>query len=681
MARLYQVPQHAFGWLVGGCALASLPHLISGPPWLVALVPSVLLWRVMIQRGRLHMPPRWLRAVLLCSVILATLYSHGTVLGPEAGVTLLVAAFSLKLVEMFTLRDAYVVIVLAYFVLATVFLAFRDALTTLYVIAVLLLITAALVGINQPESGVRPRQHLRVAGGQIAQAIPLMLVLFILVPRIPPLWSLPQDTRGARTGMSDSMSPGQVSRLSLSTELAFRVEFEGALPPPSQRYWRGLTLSWFDGRSWSQAMPSRIPSDFYLYRRRGDPPDWYRQWQALRDGPSYQYRVVMEPTYQQWVFALAAPFSSAPELAVARDFRMVSEGDIREVLAYQVASYPAIPGRVEVPAWEKEFNLRLPEAGNSRARQLARQWRREAGSDRAFVERLLRWFRDEPFYYTLEPPPLGNEPVDEFLFDSRRGFCEHYSSAFTFMLRAAGIPARVVVGYQGGEPSELGGHLLVYQYDAHAWSEAWLPGEGWVALDPTAAVAPERIEFGLREALARLGQNDSLPGFAALRDSALGRQLRYLSDYVTFTWQKWVLGYRQDQQSELLARWLGQLSPLKVAMVLAASGLVIFAVFALWLFFTGRRPPLSWWQQEFWQVRKMLAARQVSVPAGAGPREMARLGSQKCPAAGPALQAWARQYELVVYRMGEGDGPGDELRQRLVSLRRDLKQALRRRQA
>ena len=681
MARLYQVPQHAFGWLLAGSALASIPHLVNGPGWLLVLVPVVLVWRWLIQRGRLHMPRRWVRALLLCTVILATLYTHGTVLGPEAGVTLLVAAFSLKLVEMFSLRDAYVVIVLAYFVLATVFLQLRDALSTLYVIGVLLVITAALVGINQPESGVRPAQHLRVALGQIGQAIPLMLVLFILVPRIPPLWSLPQQASGARTGMSDSMSPGEVSRLSLSTELAFRVEFDGPMPPQSQRYWRGLTLSWFDGRSWSQAMPSRLPSDAYLYRRTGSPPQWYEQWLDNREGEPYRYRVVMEPTYQQWVFALAAPFSTQADLVTARDFRLVSEADIREVMSYRVESYPVIPGRVEVPAWEQEFNLRLPETGNDQARELARQWRQEAGSDRAFVQRLLRWFREEPFYYTLEPPPLGKEPVDEFLFGTRRGFCEHYSSAFTFMLRAAGIPARVVAGYQGGESSEMGGHLLVYQYDAHAWTEAWLPGDGWVSLDPTAAVAPERIEFGLREAMARLGQNDSLPGFGALRDSALGRQLRYLSDYVTFTWQKWVLGYRQDQQSEFLTKWLGQVSPMKIALVLAGTGLVIFGSFALWLFFTGRRPPLAWWQQEFWRVRELLLSRQVSLPQGAGPREMARYGAQRYPLARSALEAWARQYELVVYRMGEDQGPDKELRGRLVLLRREVRRALKRRQA
>lgn len=676
MARLYQVPQHAFVLLLSGCAMASLPHLLSAPAWLAVLVPAVLLWRIQIQRGRMRMANRWLRGFLLMAIILATLYSHGTVLGPEAGVTLLVAAFCLKLVEMFRLRDAYVVIVLAYFVLATVFLALRDIVTTVYVLVVLLVITAALVGINQPESGVRPRQHLRVAAVQILQALPLMLVLFILVPRIPPLWNLPQDQARARTGMSDSMSPGQVSRLSLSTDLAFRVEFDGEVPPPGQRYWRGLTLSWFDGRTWNQAAPLTVPTREYLYSGGRDTPEWYRDWREGRQGPRYRYRVLMEPTNRQWVFALAVPFTDSPDLDVARDFRLVAGEEIREVLSYTVESFTAMPRAPELAAWERDWYLRLPESGNARARALAQEWRDQVSGDQELIDRLLSWFRQEAFYYTLEPPPLGNEPVDEFLFGSRRGFCEHYASAFTYMLRAAGIPARVVVGYQGGEPSRVSDYLQVFQYDAHAWSEAWLPGRGWVELDPTAAVAPERIEYGLREAMARLGQNDSLPGVAIFHDSTFGQQLRHLSDYVTFTWQKWVLGYRQDRQLDLLGRWFGSVSPMKVAIALACAGLVIFGFSALWLYWRSRRLPLAWWQEEFWRVRHLLERAGVALPPAADAGAMAMAGRLACPAAGAALEAWARQYQLVVYRRTAEQSPDKALQARMVKLRRSVARSL-----
>lgn len=677
MAQVYQVPQHAFVWLMATAFLAPLPHLIEAPIWLAVLVPVVCLWRIQIQRGRLKMASRLTRVVLLVLVVLATLYSHGTILGAEAGTTLLIAAFALKLVEMFRIRDAYVVIVMGYFVLATAFLPRQDVFVSIYVFLVLILITASLLGVNQPEYGVKARSQLKASAVMIFQAIPLMLVLFVLVPRIAPLWSLPQQKPAAKTGMSESMSPGDVSRLSLSTELAFRAEFEGPIPPANERYWRGMTLSWFDGRTWNQAVPNNLSSDNYFFKSMAiKKPDWFSQWQQLPEQQRYQYRVLLEPTQQRWLFSLGVPFASNPTINVASDFRLVSQELIREKFSYQVESHIVASRNTALSKWERAWNLRIPEQGNDRARALAIQWRSEVDSDAAFLEKVLNWFTQEAFFYTLEPPALGEQPVDEFLFQSRRGFCEHYASAFTFMMRAAGIPARVVGGYQGGEKSDVGQHLLIYQYDAHAWSEIWLPGQGWVEVDPTAAVAPARIEFGLREALAQQGQADELPGLAGLRDAAFMQQFRHLSDYLEYNWAKWVLGYNQQSQLQLMSQWLGVVSPMRIAMVMGAAAFTIFALLGLWLYFKGRKAPLPWWQKEYWLMRQLLEERGVKFVHQSGARTMAADAAQKYPAASAILEHWACAYEGYVYKQQPDSQLKTEHKQ-LTLLRKRVSQALR----
>lgn len=680
MARVYQVPQHAFVWLVSSVMLAALPHLLGGPLWLGVLLAGTLVWRVLVQRGRVGLPGRLLRLLLLAGAAGATLYSYGTVLGPQAGVCLLVAAFGLKLLEMVRLRDAYVVIVLAYFVLATVFLGDRGIIATLYVMAVLLVVTAALVGINHAETGVRARGHLKVAGTLLAQAIPLTLVLFVMVPRIAPLWSLELEQGQARTGMSDSMAPGEVSRLSQSDELAFRVEFSGDIPPPRERYWRGLTYSWFDGRRWSQAMPREMSLSEYLWYPGQPEPQWLQELQRAQTGPRLEYRVVMEPSRQRWLYALAVPFPQGRGAGLARDSRLVARDDINETFAYQVASYPGMPRDIQLTQWERRLNLYLPDEGNPRARQRAREWRDRAGSDRALAERLLRWFREEAFWYTLEPPRLGENTVDEFLFGTRRGFCEHYASAFAFMMRAAGVPARIVAGYQGGELNPMGNHLRVRQRDAHAWVEVWFEGDGWVRYDPTGAVAPSRIEYGIDRALEEDEQgaggfDDALRRFG---DNSLIRQMRHLSDYMQFAWQKWVLGYDQRMQMDFLKRWLGSLSPSRIGMALLGALALILLPLGFWVLLRHRAPGLDARQREYWRMVRLLQRYGVAVSGTTPPREMVAFVKAGQPRAAGAMRDWSRYYEGLVYgeRREESATVRKHLRRRRLAVKRLLRRGV-----
>ncbi|MCH8543294.1 MAG: DUF3488 and transglutaminase-like domain-containing protein [Alcanivorax sp.] len=683
--RVYQVPQHTFLLLVGGALLAAAPHLLMGPTWLRILLPVLLLARILIQRGRLAMPGRVIRVVLLLGVVLGTLYTHGTVLGPEAGTCLLVAAFGLKTLEMFRLRDAYVLLVLGYFVLATTFLFFQGPLAALYVFAAMVLLTAALVGINRPETGARSRTHLRLASVMVLQALPLMVLLFVLVPRIAPLWALEFQKEGARTGMSDSMAPGEVSRLTESTALAFRVEFDGPVPSPAERYWRGLTYSLFDGRRWSQATPGGLPRpELVVYPGQPSAP-WHEQLLAQRAAAEqvgselvYRYRVVQEASRRPWLYTLAVPFVREPTRGIGqvRDFRLVSEDDITQRYAYTVESYPLLTAAVGLPDWERDFNLALPEQGNPRSRRLAQRWLDEANGDvESYALRVLTHFRQEAFYYTLEPPLLGSNTVDEFLFDTRRGFCEHYASAFAFMMRAAGVPARIVAGYQGGELNPVGNHLRVHQYHAHAWTEIWIEGRGWVEFDPTGAVAPERIEQGMDRFLGReMGALENLFSGAAFSRNPLLARMRNSLDYLQFSWQKWVLGYDQTSQLAFLQRWLKDVSPLRIGLALLIGVVVMLLPVALWVLLRQRGPQRSPLQREYRALRRQLLRSGIPVSGSQPPRALSAAVAQACPPATDAIRAWVSQYEQAVY----AEQADAQAVQRLRRLRRTLRWRLRR---
>ena len=675
--RVYQVPHHTFWLLTLGTFLAALPHLLMGPLWLRVLIPALVVARVLVQRGRLRMPGRLLRVLLLGAIVVGTVYTHGTIAGPEAGACLLVAAFALKLLEMFRLRDAYVLLVLGYFVLATTFLFYQGPLAAFYVLLVMMLLTAALIGINKPETHARPTAHVRLASVMLLQSLPVMLLLFVLVPRVGPLWALEIRQEGARTGMSDSMAPGEVSNLTQSAELAFRVEFEGEVPPPAERYWRGLTYSWFDGRRWSQAAPRHVPRDELVRFAQGSANTWYPGLSVAREqvpGPVYRYRVVQEPSRRPWLYALAVPFAEQRDIGLARDFRLLRDSDLEQRYAYTVTSYPLLKPAMSLPDWERDFNLALPEAGNERSRALAESWFAEVdGEPRHYADRILRWFRQEAFYYTLEPPLLRGDTVDGFLFESRRGFCEHYASAFAYLMRAAGVPARIVAGYQGGELNPVGNHLRVHQYHAHAWVEIWLEAEGWVEFDPTGAVAPERIEQGMEP--FRDGGGGALQNLFGGRGGAhpLLARWRNSLDYIQFSWQKWVLGYNETAQLAFLERWLGEVSPWRLARVMLIGMVILLLPVALWVLLRQRGPARSPLQREYRAMGRQLRRAGLASPEHLPPRELARWAGEHWPALAGEFNRWAAFYEQAAYA-GEDE---QESRQQLRRLRRRLRWRLR----
>ncbi|MBV1870330.1 MAG: DUF3488 and transglutaminase-like domain-containing protein, partial [Gammaproteobacteria bacterium] len=505
--------------------------------------------------------------------------AYDTLIGPLAGVALLILAYTFKLLEARTERDANMVVILSYFVMATAFLFDQGFSKAIYLLFGSIVISASLISVNQPL--ITWKEGYRSAAFLILKCLPVMVILFVLVPRVPSLWNIQFDSQQARTGLSDEMSPGDIARLGESDSVAFRAIFEGELPPPAERYWRALVLDEFDGRRWSRhkgysGHGSEVLSEEYQ--------SWllsYQDWFHRQSDPlasHYRYKVVMEASDKPWLFTLDWGRPLGSDIYLEPGFNLTATKPIAEPFVYRAESISRTgqpPPEQISQLLQARRNLHLPDSGNERSRRWALGLREEAGSDTVFIEKLLAHFEEQPFFYTLKPPLLGKDSIDQFLFSTRRGFCAHFASTFTYLARSAGIPARVVVGYLGGEESKLGGYLLVYQFDAHAWSEVWLPGKGWVRVDPTAAVAPERVENGAEDALFQRGEFLAAHSLSLLRfrnNPSLNR-LRHGVDYLRMLWIQKVVGYDRSIQAGLLQAIFGG-SDLKTTVTVLALGLV-----------------------------------------------------------------------------------------------------------
>lgn len=649
----FQVSRRALPWLIAAVVAALLPHVTHLPPWLTAVAALCLGWRVGVHRGRLSYPPRRLQALFAVALLAGILLQYHTLAGHQAGTAMLVAMFSLKLLEMYKERDAYVVILIGYFVAAMAFLFFFTVWMAFYVIGVAILFTSALVAIN--GSLDMPRlEPIRRATWLVLQSIPVAIVLFVVMPRIGPLWSIGLKPGDAVTGVGDVMTPGDIGKLGRSDKLAFRVDFEGDVPAPARMYWRGLTFSTFDGRSWRQSADLDRDPSLVWYPGERTPP-WLEQLRAGRervpDATVYRYAVLMEPTQRPWLFALATPSPvNQKQIGLVYDQRLRQREPVKSITRYRVVSVPGQPRDIDADAWLLAENRLLPEDSNPRARQWALQERAMAADDLAFAQRVLRLFQQDGFFYTLSPPVLGEQVVDDFLFRTRRGFCEHYAGSFVFLMRAAGIPARVVAGYQGGERNPLGSTVQVRQYDAHAWAEIWLPGRGWVEFDPTAAVAPERITDGAR---AAMGDEEEFLADAPLAGlwqpgSALAT-LRDALDYLNHGWNTWVLGYDDASQQGFLKRLLGKYSPYRIGLLLLGSGLLVAALLTLWMFRESlfrREDPVT---REYRRFCAAWARRGQPRQPGEGPSDYAaRLQAADARRAGD-VQRFTALYVALVY--------------------------------
>ena len=520
-------------WLLASLALVAAPHTERLPWWITLLALMLMVWRGYAALYGLRLPRQWLLLLIAAGALGGIYISYGRILGRDSGIALLMVMLALKLMEMKTLRDAMVLIFIAYFLVITNFLYSQSIPTALFMLGVIWIITATMVGFQFRTRQPGYRYQLRTAGVLLLQSAPLMLVLFLLFPRVQgPLWGMPQDAFSGVTGLSEDMSPGSVSNLLTSDAVAFRVSFEAATTPATQQlYWRGPVMWDFDGRTWTA---SRVP---YASRRTYEPLD-----------SPVEYTVTVEPHGKRWLFALDLPAKTPPRSILSNDFQLLFQTPLTNRLRYDMISHLRYRDAAELPAFERERALRLPRGANPQARELARDMRKRATDDRAYINTMLGMFRNQSFSYTTTPPLLGANPVDEFLLTTRAGYCEHYASAFAVLMRAAGVPARVVTGYQGGEFNR--DYMIVRQADAHAWVEVWMADEGWTRVDPTAAVAPARVQAG---AVAAVPQGESLP--LLLRgDFRWLHQARLTWDSLANSWNQVILGYTLDRQRDLMQR-------------------------------------------------------------------------------------------------------------------------------
>lgn len=615
--------------LIISILLVSAPHAGHLPLWVSGAGVLLLAWRAYLARNSQRLPPRWLLVGVTLACVGGIALSFHAVFGREVGVALLVLLSALKMLELRTTRDASVLIYLACFITITHFLYSQSLVTGLFMLLALTVIMTTWIHLHTGTLELKPR--LRIATMLLVQAIPLTLLIFVLFPRVSgPLWGLPQDAY-ASSGLSDTMSPGSMSKLTLSDAVAFRVTFKDAAPLRPQMYWRGPVLWDFDGYTWT----------------RGRSPLLAAPAQLEYSGLAVDYTVTLEAHNKSWLFALDMPLSlSIPHVRLA-DFQLLNKAPVNSRLRYEATSGPNYRANLNESQQQLQRALALPTGFNPRALQLAADWRRQAFSDEQLINTALDYFSRNGFEYTLEPPPLGRDTVDEFLFTTRQGFCEYYASSFVFLMRAAGIPARVVTGYQGGEYNDLGGYYILRQSDAHAWTEVWLKERGWVRYDPTAAIAPGRIQNGLSNALA---DNAALPFLTRTRWPLL-LSLRANMDALTNQWNQWVLGYDNERQFALLTRLgIHDITWQKLALYLLAGASLLLAVFAL--FFLRRlQPPLPDPVQTLYlRFCKRLARVGITRAAHEGPLDFAARAAALRPQHAAAINDITTRYLALRYR-------------------------------
>lgn len=527
--------------LIGACALVMMPHAWHLPAWVTLAASALLLWRGWITLRGNRMPARWLLLPVALLLMTGVYQSYRTFLGREAGVCMLVLLLALKLLEMRARRDLFVVVFLSFFVLLTNFFYSQTIATALLAAAGVIAILSAQMSFQFTGAHPPLRERLGMAVRLFLLAAPLTLVLFVFFPRIQgPFWGMPGDAAGARTGLSDSMEPGKIAELTLSPEIAFRVQFKDAVPAPAALYWRGPVLGDYDGRRWLPLSTTLPPSTRVGVR-----------------GKRVHYQVTQEPSSRQSLFALDVPVVT-PQLQqhgvrIQPDMQILASQPLTERVRYDVASTLDYELQADESAVVLRDWMQLPPGFNPKTHEFATQLRRRSSNDLDMVDAVLQMFREQKFSYTLHPPRVGRHGVDDFLFSTRAGFCEHYAGAFVVLMRILDIPARVVTGYQGGELNQVDGYLTVRQSDAHAWAEVWLAGRGWVRVDPTAAVAPERVE---RNLTAPRPQGDF--GKLLFFDGASGpwsdafQKLRDNRDAINNAWNQWVLDYTPARQRGFL---------------------------------------------------------------------------------------------------------------------------------
>ncbi len=617
-----QVNRLSLIWLTAALAFSALPHLLRLPFWVVPLAIICVVWRTGTKPA--YLPGFFVKLMLVIFVVVITLAGYGLhESSVDVSVTLLFCGIFLKMLEVRVARDLLFISSLGFLLIATQLIHSQSMMSTAHSAVSAALLVAAMLSAQRSPDQQSISANFRYTASLFAHALPLLVVMSLLFPRIEPLWSMPTPSNTALTGVSDEMTPGDIEQLGRSGELVMRVRFDQQQPEPRSLYWRGLVLDSFDGQRWFRNNNGPTRSQHAVDSLAPE---------ASENGNSYE--VVLDPTGRDWAYTLEWSAHNGSQLWQTHDGAFHLTDRVTRRLSYSMV-YPedGMTDTRQLIAGSDQF-LQLPSSGNTQSRALAAYWRNQSETAGDFVDHVFRHFNQEAFHYTLSPAATGSNSIDDFLFTTREGFCGHYAGALVFLLRAAGYPARVVVGYQGGEYNRFDDYMMVYQYNAHAWAEYWQPGDGWQRADPTMAVAPSRILDGAEPWFA--SQPDFLgdSGMSMIRFRHMNwvNTLRLRLDSVDYAWHRWVLGFDAAAQlrlSDRLARVTGS-GGLVLMYILSTSLALLLSV--IWALSRARSPGTTTSAVKHYQ-RFLGAMRQFGLPrqSGEGPHAYLRRVAGQIP--------------------------------------------------
>jgi transglutaminase-like putative cysteine protease len=632
-------PQTTIALLVVQCLnIACL--ILELSPWLLALTLLCFIWHWVIYNKKISRPSRALKlllAIVGCVLLVVTAKTLGLLLSM---VHLLCLAYILKPFELRQRKDFYQLQTLGLFVLASSLIFQQSIYFALLILTILIANISVLISYFYAKKPMR--FSIKLSLRLIVQSLPLALMLFVLFPKLSPFWQVPL-AKSATTGLSDTVAVGDISNLALSNELAFRVEFENNPPSYQQLYWRTLVLDTFSGTHWSAEHTKRVKD-----RQLDD------DLLASLSSSNVVYQVIAEPSYQHWLFGLGISVinnvSQNKKVYSLDDHTLYSQRKIAQPISYQVTSYLNEPLNLSLSLQEQRDNTQVPMHSNPRLVNYAKELRAQYQDNQQLIQAVMLKFNQDNYRYTLKPPSLTNHSLDEFYFDTQAGFCEHYASSFTYLMRAAGIPARLVLGYLGGEHNEQGNYYSIYQRDAHAWSEVWLIGQGWVRIDPTAAVNPERVEKGFSSTLLLEQQSfsDDLFNFE-LGSIALYQAIRWQLDALDYQWTKWVIGYSQKRQLDLLSQWFKGDINIKAALLITFSFITVMLF--LWWINSQRKakPEQEAWIKYYQQSLLLLAKLNIVKTKGASVDNFQKKVKQKHPYAAVVFSVICQQFSKLQY--------------------------------
>ena len=602
----------------------------KAPTWCLLIAVGAAGWRLLVATGVIAAPKtrtgmRFMFGAVTAALVVAVALSFRTLNGLAAGSALLLVMGALKLIEARSRRDDGIVVGVALFLLLAAALATQSLSSVPLYLLVIWGACAAIATIADRSGALTTRASLRLSARALAMSIPLAAACFLFFPRFGgQFWALQRGAQSA-TGLSDEMSPGSISKLANEYDPAFRVRFEDKPPPQEALYWRGPVLNSFDGFTW-----------------RRDRSKYYTAARIEMLGTPVRYRITLEPTNQPWLFALdTVAQTPRRDMFMSHDRQLSAIGPITSTMSYDATSHLRTRTEGPISVLGRRHETTLPAGRNPRARQLALQIRAKTGTDAEFARAVLDWFRDNGLEYTLEPGLTTVDSVDTTLFDSKKGFCGHFASSYAMMMRAAGVPARVVTGYLGGEWNPVGGYLIVRQSDAHAWTEVWLEGSGWTRIDPTAVVAPERLQRGIFDLLP-----EGLPVTSAfLHNNAFMSRLEHLWDGTNQWWQDHVVEFNTRSQLDLL-RELGIEAPDWKHLGWGFAGALVLWV--AWVSLTLRRgvarvKPDRIGRAWIRATRKLARVAPARAPAE-GPMEFARRVGDQRPDLAAGVIALATRY-------------------------------------